>query len=409
MADTGIPAGYKRTEVGVIPKDWGVKELGEVGKLKNGINKSNEDFGFGSPFVNLMDIFGNTKIENNLNFGLINSNDAEKKLYDLIKGDVLFIRSSVKPSGVGLTCVIINNLQDTVFSGFLIRFRDKGLLTDGYKQHYFYNEKFRNNLISSSTVSANTNINQEALKKLIIAFPKDKIEQNAIATVLSDTDALINHLDKLIAKKVAIKQGAMQQLLTGKKRLPGFSGEWEEKKLGEYVTIESGESPSKFNFTDNGTPYYKVDQLNNGNKYQKDTPYFIECNNPILSGSIIFPKRGASILLNKVRILTEDSFMDTNLMTLTTSEELNNEYLYYMLIHIGLWHVADTTSIPQINNKHIKPIEIAFPFLPEQQSIAQILADMDTEIQALEQKQAKYKSIKQGMMQELLTGKTRLV
>ncbi|OAD19862.1 restriction modification system DNA specificity domain protein [Candidatus Thiomargarita nelsonii] len=101
--------------------------------------------------------------------------------------------------------------------------------------------------------------------------------------------------------------------------------------------------------------------------------------------------------------------MDTNLMTLTTDEELDNEFIFYVLIYIGLWRVADTTSIPQINNKHIKPLNIPFPIFAEQQAIAKILSDMDTEIETLEKKRDKYKAIKQGMMQELLTGKTRLV
>lgn len=126
-----MKTGYKMTEVGLIPSDWEMKELGEIGTFKNGINKSSEDFGFGFPFVNLLDVFGKSSISENESFGLINSNEIERKLYDLKKGDVLFIRSSVKPSGVGLTCVIENNLPDIVFSGFIIRYRDNNYLSEG--------------------------------------------------------------------------------------------------------------------------------------------------------------------------------------------------------------------------------------------------------------------------------------
>ena len=102
--------------------------------------------------------------------------------------------------------------------------------------------------------------------------------------------------------------------------------------------------------------------------------------------------------------------MDTNLMTLTISNELDNEYLYYSLLYTQLWRIADTTSIPQINNKHINPLPIPFPPTKnEQTAIAKILSDMDAEIEQLEQKLDKYRMIKQGMMQELLTGKTRLI
>lgn len=211
--------GYKQTEIGAIPEDWEVKKLGEIGDFKNGINKDSKYFGFGFPFANLLDIFGKTKIENNSYFGLINSNEREKKNYNLEKGDVLFIRSSVKPSGVGLTCVLMNDLPKTVFSGFLIRFRDKGYLNTSYKQYCFYNKRFRDDLISSSTISANTNINQEALKKIFIVFPNSNEEQTAIATVLSDMDKEIESLEKSLTKYRQIKIGMMQQLLTGKIRL----------------------------------------------------------------------------------------------------------------------------------------------------------------------------------------------
>jgi len=181
--------------------------------------------------------------------------------------------------------------------------------------------------------------------------------------------------------------------------------DWEVKKLGDYVKISSGESPSKFVFKYSGIPYFKVEQLNNCNKYQKETPYFIETNNTIRKGSIIFPKRGASILLNKIRILAYDSFMDTNLMTLALSDELSNEFLFYVLSYFELWRIADTTSIPQINNKHITPFQIPLPPLPEQKAIAEVLSDTDNLIQALEKRIAKKRLIKQGAMQKLLMPK----
>jgi type I restriction enzyme S subunit len=202
------------------PKEgWKVKKLGEIGSFKNGINKSSNDFGFGSPFVNLMDVFGKTRISSNKHLGLINSNDAERKLYNLKEGDVVFIRSSVKPDGVGLTCVIKNNLKDTVFSGFIIRFRDYDFLTTEFKEYCFYTTAFRSKLLSNSTVSANTNINQEALKNLTISFPLSKSEQTRIAQILSDMDAEIAALEKKLNKYKMLMQGMMQNLLTGKIRL----------------------------------------------------------------------------------------------------------------------------------------------------------------------------------------------
>lgn len=198
---------------------WIEKELGVFGDFKNGINKSGGDFGFGYPFVNLMDVFGKTNISSNQHLDLINSNEAERKLYDLRKDDVLFIRSSVKPSGVGLTCVIKKDLEDTVFSGFIIRYRENGKLTTDFKEYCFYSNDFRNRLIASSTVSANTNINQEALKSLKLSYPESKTEQDKIAQTLIDMDAEIELLETQLSKYKMLRTGIMQNLLTGKKRL----------------------------------------------------------------------------------------------------------------------------------------------------------------------------------------------
>ena len=142
--------------------------------------------------------------------------------------------------------------------------------------------------------------------------------------------------------------------------------DWKSEQLGHHVEICSGESPSRFNFKSEGIPYFKVEQLNNHPVYAGATPYFIESTKVISSGSVIFPKRGASILSNKIRILKHDSFMDTNLMTLTCNESLKGKYLYNQLTYRGLDSVADTTSIPQIHNKHIIPFYIPIPDVEEQ-------------------------------------------
>jgi len=183
--------------------------------------------------------------------------------------------------------------------------------------------------------------------------------------------------------------------------------EWEKELLGNLVTLESGLSPSLL--TKGSLPYFKVDQLNNSNKYQRETPYLVSYNNPISVGSLIFPKRGAAVFQNKIRILTQPSFIDTNLMAMTvSSNRLYNEYLYYWLTAYNLGGIADTTSVPQINNKHIFPLEIPLPPLPEQRRIATVLSDTDELIATLEKLIAKKRAIKQGAMQELLTGKRRL-
>ncbi len=227
------------------PKEgWIEVELGSIGNFKNGINKSKEDFGFGFPFVNLMDVFGKPMIKGTEVFDLINSNDVERNLYNLKKGDVLFIRSSVKPSGVGLTSVVLNDLQNMVFSGFLIRFRENIGLDIEFKKHCFFNEKFRNELIANSSVSANTNINQDALRKLKLNVPPIA-EQTRIAEILSDMDNEIEQLQQKQSKYKLAKQGMTQQLLTGKIRLVKPNSNAEEENLA--MAAEPNESYQRKN------------------------------------------------------------------------------------------------------------------------------------------------------------------
>lgn len=405
---------YKNTEVGVIPSDWEVKELGEIGKFKNGINKSSEDFGFGFPFVNLMDVFGKSSISQNENFGLINSNEIERKLYDLKKGDVLFIRSSVKPSGVGLTCVIENNLSDIVFSGFIIRYRDNNYLEEGFKKHCFYSERFRNSLIGSSTVSANTNINQEALKKLKIPIPPTLAEQKFIATALSDADALISSLEKLIAKKRNIKQGAMQKLLQPKKS-------WEVKQLGEVAELTSSKRIFENEYVSNGIPFYRGKEISLliENKRLEDEYFISQDRYNEIKRNFGVPKEGEILItavgtLGNIYRIPDDNkfyFKDGNLIWLRNIRDISSKYLSIQLkwLKDEIVNNAIGSSQKALTIWVLKKQKIPLPILAEQTRIATILSDMDAEIAALESKLEKYRKVKLGMMQNLLTGKIRLV
>ncbi|ASO28247.1 hypothetical protein CG015_02565 [Vibrio anguillarum] len=191
--------------------DWEERKLGELGQFKNGLNKGKEDFGFGSPFVNLQDVFGKQVISSTSNLGLVNASDKDIDLYQLLKGDVIFIRSSVKKSGVGETALVEKNLVKTVYSGFLIRFRSNTDLTDNYKKYCFWEKRFRNKLIAMSTTSANTNINQESLSQLTIPCPSQD-EQTKIANFLSSIDQKIDLVSSELEKTKEWKEGLLQQM-----------------------------------------------------------------------------------------------------------------------------------------------------------------------------------------------------
>ena len=392
-----VRPGYKRTEVGAIPADWECVRMNALGQFKNGINKGSEAFGHGSPFVNLMDVFGVSSISSVGALGLVETNAVEQKAYDLRRGDVMFVRSSVKPAGVGLTAVVEADLPQTVYSGFLIRFRDGGLLDDSFKRHCFHSAAFRNKLIGASSVSANTNINQDNLRKLQIAVPPTVAEQRAIGTALSDVDAMLVRLDALIAKKRDLKQAAMQQLLTGQARLPGFGGEWEVKQLLEICQMKSGEGITSADIDDHSKyPCY------GGNGLRGYARRFTHEGSYALIG-----RQGA--LCGNVLEVEGKFFASEHAIVVTPRNNTDIRWLAMVLDRMNLNQYSESSAQPGLSVSRLLSFSSQVPPLEEQTAIATVFSDMDAELTALEARRDKTRALKQGMMQELLTGRIRLV
>lgn len=186
--------------------------------------------------------------------------------------------------------------------------------------------------------------------------------------------------------------------------------EWEVERLGNIVSITSGESPSLYTLTSHGKyPFIKVEDMNNCEKYQiRSREYSNDEKNIIHKESIIFPKRGAAILNNKVRIAKVDIQMDSNMMAIKPNNKVLPEYLFYSITFEQLFRIADTSTIPQINNKHINPYKILLPPLNEQRKIAEVLSTWDKAIEKQTLLVEKLELRKKGLMQQLLTGKKRL-
>ncbi|MBP4142320.1 restriction endonuclease subunit S [Flavobacterium sp. P4023] len=193
-------------------------------------------------------------------------------------------------------------------------------------------------------------------------------------------------------------------------RFPGFEGEWEENMLGNLIKIKSGNSPSSFNLLKEGNyPFIKVEELNNCIKYQNLSRFYCnESKNLVEKNSVIFPKRGAAILNNKVRINDCEILMDSNMMAITPiKDKINHEFLFYKIIKEELYKIADTSTIPQINNKHIEPYRITFPDIIEQTKIATFLTEVDKKLTALKQKKTLLEQYKKGVMQQIFSQQLR--
>jgi type I restriction enzyme, S subunit len=260
------------------------------------------------------------------------------------------------------------------------------------------------------------------MERFLILIPSSLCEQRAIAGALGDADALLGALEKLIAKKRDLKQAAMQQLLTGQKRLPGFSGEWEVKRLDELGTWKGGMTPSMQNLSywrDGNVPWISSGDVK-----------AVLLTETTLSVTDLAIKHGRTTLLpaNSIVVVTRSGILrkylpvamnvipmaiNQDIKALIPSEKFRSSYLLYAVIGHGDLILARClkagTTVESVEFRWLKAFTIPVPSLPEQTAIAEVLSDMDAEIAALEQRLAKTRALKQGMMQELLTGKTRLV
>lgn len=193
-----------------------------------------------------------------------------------------------------------------------------------------------------------------------------------------------------------------------KLRFRNFTQDWHENSLGDLVDIKSGNSPSNYELSSVGEyPFIKVEDMNNCSKYQVRAREFVVNSQPCFpTGSVVFPKRGAAIMNNKVRILNQNSCADTNMMALVPIN-IHQEYLYYLISFVGLYKIADTSTIPQINNKHILPFKVIIPEKKEQTKVANFLSSLDEKITLLSKQHGLLCQYKKGMMHKIFSQELR--
>ena len=376
-----------------LPDGWKECSLGEIGSFKNGINKSKEFFGAGLPFINLLDVFGKESLSNP-KLHLVKVGAQELETYNLKEGDILFVRSSVKPEGVGQTCVLMNDLPDTVYSGFLIRFRAKNnILYKHFSKYCFYSNYFRISLIRKSSISANTNINQQALQKLHLFLPPLP-EQKAIANILQICDTTIEKAEALITAKEKQFDWLTTLLMS-----PLKNG-WSTTRLKYIARIKKGQQINRD--TLDATGDYPV--WNGG-----ITPSGYTERYNMKENTITISEGGNSC--GFVNISTEKFWLGGHCYAL---EELNDsiilDFLYFYLKsrERRIMRLRVGSGLPNIQRGDIEKLEIRCPDLREQKRIAETLNTARQEIDTLKTLADRYRTQKRGLMQKLLTGKWRV-
>jgi type I restriction enzyme S subunit len=415
-----LTKGYKQTEIGIIPNDWEVANASNVCELIVDCKNRTPPVVNGGIFAvaRTPNVRDGKFVEEELRFTDVDSYKVWTARATPQEGDILITREA--PTGEA--CLVPTHYRICLGQRMMMYRPAQHKITSHFLLYSILSSNVQKNLIKQIGGSTVGHAKVDDIRDLKIPLPPTKAEQEAIAGALSDADAWIESLEQLIAKKRRIKEGASQALLTGKQRLPGFSGEWEVKTLGEIGNFQGGAGfPLKYQGCKAGEyPFYKVSDMNNeGNETSMNR------SNNYLSGytrsrlgakvhpakSIIFAKVGAAIFLERKKILSSPSCIDNNLAAFVSDFEKHNyRFICYFLLSIKLSSLVATTALPSLGSKVLREIEIALPpTKSEQTAIAEILSDMDSELDALAGKLSKARQIKQGMMQELLTGKTRLV
>ncbi|MCU8075039.1 MAG: restriction endonuclease subunit S [Shewanella sp.] len=431
-----IPEGYKQTDIGVIPVEWEVKTLRDITSIERGkfsARPRNDPkfFGGSIPFIQTGDI---------------TRSNGRNVTYSQTLNDKGLAVSRLFPAN-SLYFTIAANIGDVAIVNYqsacpdsLVVIKQKQNIDKVWLYHSLSDKKAEFEVIATS--NAQLNINLEKLNPYKLSIPPKK-EQTAIANALSDVDALLSELEKLIAKKQAMKTATMQQLLTGKTRLPQFAyysdinstegavdgkrkgtkpselGEipedWEVKQVKEVCgfIVPGRNKPRSFS---GNIPWVTTSDIDSFKSIDMSkVSLYVSREEAIFIGSKVVPKNAVIMScvgeLGIVAVVEDEIVINQQLHAFIPSNAVCSRYLAYTLTSLKehFYSKATKTTLPYLNKDNCNSTPIALPTKNEQIAIATILSDMDNEIQTLEQRLSKTRQIKQGMMQELLTGKNRLL
>ena len=390
-----VPGGRKVTESGVIPESWDIARIDAHATITTGSQNTQDKQDDGQyPFF-------------------VRSQEVERiNSYSYDGEAVLTAGDGV---GTGKVFHYISGRFDV--HQRVYRITDFSAQLNGRYFFYVFSSKFYDRIMAMTAKSSVDSVRMETIAGMQIPLPS-RDEQHSIAEALSEVDGMLGELETLIAKKQAVKQAAMQQLLTGKTRLSGFSGDWATATLGEAAGIRNGATPStRIAAYWNGPIQWctPTDITRTRGKYLIKTERSVTAEGLAGCAASLLPV-GALLLcsratIGEIKIAVSPVCTNQGFKSLVCTDGVSNEFLYYLLVTLKprIIERAIGSTFLEIGKRDVASIEVRLPPHGEQRAIAAVLSDMDAEIAALEQRREKTRTIKQGMMQQLLTGRVRLV
>jgi len=379
-----------------IPSGWKQVKLGDVFDFKNGLNKEKKYFGNGTPIINYVDVYNGGGLFVKAIKGLVEVSESEKERFEVKKGDVFFTRTSETLNEIGFSAVALDDFRDTVFSGFVLRARQKGnLLLLNYAKYCFKTQKARQEIKEKSSYTTRALTSGSLLKHVNILLPSLS-EQSRIVSVLETWDEAIEKISKKIQIKKQVKKGLMQNLLTGKKRLKGFIDKWNTISLGDVCKIRTGKKDVNEGNVFGIYPFFTcAKDCTYSDNYSFDTEAILIAGNGEVGNCRYF--KGKFEAYQRTYVL--DDFSE------------NIQYIYVYLSYFFQGTISSQKqmgAMPYIKLGMLQGYKIKIPSLEkEQEAIANILITADKEIQLLEKKLQVIKNQKNYLLNNLITGKIR--
>ncbi|MCP9808840.1 restriction endonuclease subunit S [Cyanobium sp. HWJ4-Hawea] len=395
-----VKPGYKQTEVGVIPEEWNIEPLGKLTQFVTSGSRGWAQFysETGALFIRSQNVRDGRLTFDDIQF-VSPPSGAEGNRTKVELNDLLI---TITGNSVGNVALVEQQFDEAYISQHVGLVRLNKPSIGPYACRYLSPCSPGNPQISGSqSGQSKPGLNLQNLRDFLIALPRTLDESNAIATALSDVDGLLDGLDRLIAKKRDLKQAAMQQLLTGQTRLPGFSGEWAVKRLGEIAHIKTGSRNNENKVEDGKYPFFvRSDNVERINSYSHNCEAILIPGEGRI-GDIFHYINGRFDVHQRVYAITQ------------FAPAVSGKFVHlYMAMNFGAWAMQNTVkaTVDSLRLPTFQNFEMCMPTtLREQTAIAKVLTEVDAELTALVQQREKTRALKQGMMQELLTGRTRLV
>jgi type I restriction enzyme, S subunit len=379
----------------MLPDGWTLVPLGSLLKFQNGFNTEKSAYGRGLPFANVLEVITHSHLTAMMIQGRVATTPAETSRYLVRRGDILFNRTSETQEEVGLASVYLGD-EPILFGGFVLRGKPISVsLVPEFAGYGLRSGHVRQQIVATGQGGIRANIGQQSLSVIKLALPPLP-EQHAIAAALSDADGVVAGLERVIGKKRLIKQGAMQDLLTARRRLPGFSGEWVERKLGAVTMLQRG--------------------FDLPNSIRQDGGFPVVYSNGVMATHTSFMCEGPGVVTGRSGTIGNVTYVEGRYWPHNTALWVKNffgnraRFIFYLLEFVDLRRFASGSGVPTLNRNDAHDDMVCVPKdVDEQKAICAVLDDMDAEIQTLSTRLTKARAVKEGMMQNLLTGRVRLV